>query len=393
MFQKSSVTGKDYIDKVLFGLADEAIISPGWRTNGPLEGDNGLWSVEEDYIDSKGRERKIRMGDYDKRLDLIEKVESNELTLEKALSISGFSGTIIPVYVDPAIIDITRKETPIVELIPRVANRGKSADFNRITALGSTGFQTEDAALSEVNDTIGRKSATIFFQYAVGRVTGPVQAASAEYIDGMNLEVLNKTKQLRYIEEQAFLVGNGTAANTRWSDGSAAVPWNSAAYSGLSLQQEGTSVAAGENVWGTSNNIVDVANGNLALSHIRSGIQQAEQAGGRPKLIITDTVSVRIVKGLMNEFQRLNDTTNFAWGITAITIDGIPVIPSKLMPRTTRQRKILIIDTDVIEARVLQDIVFERLAKTNDSDKFYLKVYETIINKAPEFSAQVIDYA
>ena len=43
-------------------------------------------------------------------------------------------------------------------------------------------------------------------------------------------------------------------------------------------------------------------------------------------------------------------------------------------------RKILIIDTDVIEARVLQDIVFERLAKTNDSDKFYLKVYETIIN-------------
>ena len=374
----------DYVDRAIFKLETSTVISPGARA---------FRYDEQEYIGWDGREHKINVPYGDKRFDLMEKAENEGLTLEKALSISNVSGTLVPVYVDPAIVDITRLYTPTVELIPRVANRGKSADFNRITALGSTGFQAEDAALSETNDTYARKAATIYFQYAVGRVTGPQQAAAGDYVDSMNLEVLNKTKQLRYIEEQAILVGNGSAANTRWSDNSTAAPWNSASYSGLSLQQEGTSVAAGQNLWGTSNNIVDVANAPLSLSHIRTGIQNAQQAGGRPKFMVTDTVTERIVKGLMNEFQRLNDTTKFAWGITSITVDGIPLITSQLMPRTTRQRKILILDTDVIEMRVLQDVVFERLAKTTDSDKFYLKVYESVVNKAPEFSAQVIDYA
>lgn len=374
----------DYIDNEIFRIRDKTMVSPGMRADS--------W-ITKNVGDNNGNEWEVKYAYGDRRLDYLEKALKEDLTLTKALSISGFSGTIIPVYVDPAIIDTTRKETPIVELIPRVATRGKSADFNRLTALGTTGFQAEDAALSETNDTISRKAINVAFCYQVGRVTGPVQAAAAEYVDAMNLEVLNKTKNLRYIEEQAILIGNILMSTGGSGDDSTSSPWNSAGYPGLIAQQEGTTTAAGvTNPWTTSNNIVDANGANLSLAHIRTAIENASQGGGRPKLLVTDLTSITIVKGLMQEQQRMVDTTNFAWGIEAISIDGIPIIPSKFMSRTTRKREILVLDTDVIEMRVLQDIVFERLAKTNDSDKFYLKLYEVLINKAPEFNALVQDY-
>jgi len=51
---------------------------------------------------------------------------------------TGGAGTagyaMIPIYVDPRITDTTRKYTPIVELTPRVANLGTTADYNQLTA-------------------------------------------------------------------------------------------------------------------------------------------------------------------------------------------------------------------------------------------------------------------
>ena len=57
---------------------------------------------------------------------------------QKALTtISGGPGTagqaMIPVYVDPRIVDTTRKYTPLVEMVPRVTNLGITADYNKVT--------------------------------------------------------------------------------------------------------------------------------------------------------------------------------------------------------------------------------------------------------------------
>jgi hypothetical protein len=50
-----------------------------------------------------------------------------------------------------------------------------------------------------------------------------------------------------------------------------------------------------------------------------------------------------------------------------------------------------VLDTNVIEMRVLQDVSYEELAKTNDSVKFMLKCYETLVVKAPQFNHVAID--
>jgi len=79
----------------------------------------------------------------------------------------------IPIYVDPRLVDTTRKETPLVELIPRVTNQGMYAEYNKITAKGSAYTAAEDAALPDVSDTYDRASTAIKFLYSVGRITGP----------------------------------------------------------------------------------------------------------------------------------------------------------------------------------------------------------------------------
>jgi hypothetical protein len=45
----------------------------------------------------------------------------------------------------------------------------------------------------------------------------------------------------------------------------------------------------------------------------------------------------------------------------------------------------------VIEMRVLQDISYEELAKTNDSVPFVLKLYEALVVKAPQFNHVIFD--
>ena len=305
MFGRTS-NFNDVIDKRLFKIEEDSVISPGWTTATRFE--------EVNIGDNEGHEINIMMPYGDKRLEFFEKAVNEEYTLEKALNVTGFAATLIPIYPDPAIVDITRKETPIVEIIPRLGTRGKSVDFNRLTAMGTTGFQAEDASLSEANDTYARKAVNVGYIYQVGRVTGQMQAATEGFVDSMNLEVMNKTKNLRYIEEQAILLGNastGTSGNV--GDGSADAPWNSAAYAGLVPQQEGLTTAAGiTNPWLTSTNIVDVAGGNLSLGHIRTAIEEAEFDGGRPKVLVTDLTSVRQIKGLMRRVQELEAAAKVA---------------------------------------------------------------------------------
>jgi len=83
----------------------------------------------------------------------------------KALNVSGQgAGTagyaLIPVYVDPRIVDRSRKFTPWTELISRVTNQGVTADYNVLTAKGAAVFAAEDAALSDVTDTESRANHT-----------------------------------------------------------------------------------------------------------------------------------------------------------------------------------------------------------------------------------------
>jgi hypothetical protein len=359
------------------------------------------------------------VGRYDIRGDIAEEMgfakavyegqcgnQSNGFSLRKALSTTlatysaGTLPVLIPVYVDPEIIDETRKATPLVELIPRVTNYGKTADFNVITSIGGAQPLGEDAALTEQNDTYTRRSVGIKYLYSVGRVTGPMFAASKQYlasggyVDALSLEVKNKTLALKRLEEAMILLGD-TAAD--WTDPSTSTSYASAySYNGL---YQLISNANSNGLGGSSSYVTDLAGAAISISAIRTAIRTARTAGGEPNLIVTDYATYDAIKALIQDQLRYVSTTTIAWGITTMSFEGIPIIASRFLSTTAGNgskvpqdgKSLFVLDTNVIEMRVLQDVSYEELAKTNDSIKFMLKVYEALVCKAPKFNHVIYD--
>jgi hypothetical protein len=316
--------------------------------------------------------------------------------MQKALGpTTGGAGTagyaLVPVYVDPRIVDVSRKYTPAVEMIPRVTNQGLTADYNRITAKGGAYSAAPDAALPETNDTYERKSTSIKFIYSIGRVLGPMQAAMPSYIlegfqpsgagnmagdvfspagapNAKQTEVLVKARSIKEYEEN--LIFNGSVS-TLATD-----------YDGLEIIQSTT-------------NVTDLSGAALTWDDIENSIETAFSSGGRPKIAFGSGKVISDVRKIMIDALRipaneLSKGADLPYGILPSVVlqtmvGPIPLIPSMFLTNTAGSKKLWFVDTDFVEMRVLQDMTYEDLAHSNDSAKFMLKIYECLINRAPQF--------
>ena len=320
----------------------------------------------------------------------------------KALtSTSGGAGTagyaLVPVYVDPRIVDVSRKYTPLVEMIPRVTNQGLTADYNRVTAKGAAYTAKEDAALPEADDTEERVSKSIKFLYAIGRVTGPAQAAIPSYMmegfqpsgsgltggfspagapNAKQLKVLLSARALKELEENLILNGDSSSDATQ--------------FDGVVTLQSTT-------------NQNDLAAAPLSWDDVEDTVQMAFDDGGRPKLAVASSSALIDLRKLMIDTFRFGPDQLVAGGslpfgippqlVLQTMVGPIPVIPSMYLSNVTGAKQIFFLDTDFIEMRVLQDMTYEDLAHTNDSSKFMLKIYECLIMRAPEFNAFIDNIA
>lgn len=320
----------------------------------------------------------------------------------KALTVvSGGAGTagyaLVPVFVDPRIVDRTRKQTPLVTILPRVTNMGMYADYNVITAKGGGYTAFEDAALPETNTTYDRASTAIKFLYAVGRITGPSFAATPGYtLDGitqsgtpavgvnpfgsaaapnsMQLEVLVKTRELKELEENLIINGNSSTSGISGNP-------NGSEFDGIVALMSTT------NTVGKSTAYIDLADIDLAASY-------AFDDGGFPTIAICDSSTYNdVLKLLSDRIGYMNSQVETEYGFTAIRFNTMAgqllLIPSRFMTTTTGSKAMYLLDPTVWEIRVLQDMTYEELAKVNDSRKFMLKSYETLICRAPAFNASI----
>lgn len=337
----------------------------------------------------------------DLRSELNERLNEGIARLKALSTTAGGAGTagygMIPIYVDPRLVDTTRKETPLVELIPRVTNQGMYAEYNKITAKGSAYTAAEDAALPDVSDTYDRASTAIKFLYSVGRITGPTQAALPSYMlegfqpqggglgnstfgnvaapNAKQLEVLMKARELRELEENLIINGSASTDATQ--------------FDGIVTLQSTT-------------NVVDLSGAALTFDDIESAILYAIQDGGRPKLGVASPSVVNDIRKIIIDTFRYNPADNssgtlpfgIAPSIVLDTMAGrVPVIFSRFLSDTSGAKQIYFLDTDWIEMRVLQDMTYEDLAHVNDSNKFMLKIYECLIMRNTAFNSFIDNIA
>ena len=343
-----------------------------------------------------------KSNDYRPKLNDIMTTNMKSMEAKALGPTTGGIGTagyaLVPVYVDPRIVDQSRKWTPLVELIPRVTNQGLTADYNVITAKGAAYTALADAALPETDDTYDRASTSIKYLYSVGRVLGPMQAAMPSYmVEGFNpsgngmgngsfanagapnakqIEVLMKARSLKELEENLIINGDASTDTTQ--------------FSGIVTLQ------------GTTNQ-TDLSAAALTWDDVEESVQNAFDDGGRPKLAIASSSVVTDLRKIMiDTFNfRPSDLTAGAtlpFGIPAqlvlqTMVGPIPVIPSQYLSNMSGAKQIFFLDTDFIEMRVLQDMTYEELARTNDSSKFMLKIYECLIMRSIGFNSFIDNIA
>lgn len=290
-------------------------------------------------------------------------------TLHKAVNVGAASGAagyaLTPIVWDRDVVDITRRLTPLLTLIPKVTNKGKVAQYYRITARGAAGWGAEDPALAESDDTKEEASTSIKYLRVTGRVTGVAQIAGAHFESSMQREVINKTASMNEAIEEMILTGNN-ATNQYQPDG---------------LQQ-----------LLTANNTA--VGGAISLSDVTELVNQCFIDKGAPNLIITDPFTATdLIEQQMDYVRYTDPNITIAFGLQVPSIQTvvgrIPMLISQFMPATTGARRVFCINTNFVQRRVLQDITFERLAKTSDSERFYLKTYSTLINKFVEGMGQL----
>ena len=317
---------------------------------------------------------------------------------------AGTLPVLIPVYIDPEIVDLTRRATPLVELVPRVTNYGLTANYNQLTTITTAQAIAEDGALNEQNDAYTRRTVAIKTLVSVGRVTEQMIEASRPYlssggyVDALSLDVRAKTLSLRRLQEAMILLGDAT---TNWTE-----PVNSttitAAYSYDGLYNLITGAnASGLALGGSTSYRTDKAAAALGITDIRTAIRTCRTAGGEPNLMVCDYATYDEIKTLIQDQLRYISTQNIAWGITTLSFEGIPIIASRFLSTTAGTgamtpytgRSIFVLDTNVIEMRVLRDVTYEELAQTNLSKKFVLSVFETLIVKAPQFNHVLYGYS
>jgi len=373
------------------------IVAKGFNYGGAYSQSFGLLGDQTIYADpwngvdirTQGTPEQPSLKDYAMRgMDIQAKALS---TTSGGVGTAGYA--MVPIYVDQMVTDRSRKYTPLVELVRRVSNQGMTADYDVLTAKGGAVTAVQDAALAETNDTWDRASVSMKFLYSVGRVTGPMQASMPSYMltgftptgagnapgtvfgsagapNAKQMEVLVKARSMQELQEN--LIINGTIST------------DATQFDGIVAQQSTT-------------NVVDLANTALEYDDIETAAQYAFDNGGRPTLAVGSSSAVADVRKILIDTYRYSPAdmgvgTTLPFGVpSAIRLDTmvgpIPLIPSMYLSNVSGAKQIYFLDMNEIEMRVLQDMTYEDLAHTNDSQKFMLKIYEALVMRAPTFNS------
>ena len=342
-----------------------------------------------------------KLNGVDMREELKARYEAGKKIVEaKAMNTTtGGAGTagyaLIPVSVDSRITDISRKYTPMIEVTPRETNIGITADYNILQTKGGAFTAAESSALSETNDTYDRASKSIKYLYAVGKITGPANAAIPPYMlegfqssgegyvgssfqnvnapTGMQAEVLTKARALKELEENLFWNGNSTTSGVTGNP-------NGTEFDGIISQQSTTN----------QNDVSDY----LGWDDIEDTMQYAFDDGGRPNVAGAGSAVVKDIRKIMRDQGRytMGQSQDLEFGVPSriimdTMVGPVPVLPSMYLTNVSGAKQLFMLDMNTIAFRVLQDTMYEELAKTNDEKKFMLKQYETLVVKAPSFNA------
>jgi len=132
----------------------------------------------------------------------------------KALTTAEGTGTIIPEKLDPELVELANKVTPLRKLLRRQTWNTNSYAWNVRSALAAAGFYNESDTFSAGNSTYARRTSEICMIKNEGQVSNLLIKTTGGYIDALAAEIEGATEGLAQAEERALIMGNYNATYT-----------------------------------------------------------------------------------------------------------------------------------------------------------------------------------
>jgi hypothetical protein len=278
------------------------------------------------------------------------------MTVEGALStLTASTGNyLVPTVVDPVVRDYIQKATPILNLVTRVSWPTQTYYIRKRTALPTATWSADGGSLPTATmSQYTMVAKPVKFLYTRGEVTGPLIAASGGVVNALQTEI-----QIHSAE-----IAEKLATDIISADGSPAEE-----IEGMLTQIPATAVTAASTEGGT----LDVSARNPKVLTLAMLDEALDMTKNEADVILCSPAVKRKISALLQSQQRFNDTTVIGGGFRVKTYDGVAIVSDAHWNDDTQ-----IIFYRVRDAKLLvnQDFTYEPLAKTKDSEDFFIKAY------------------
>jgi len=298
---------------------------------------------------------------------------------------------------EAVITKIDMKGTPLRKRWPRVPANGLTHEYTQRTSLGSpsTSFYADGALPQDGNTRYLRKGKQIKALGEVGRVTGLMIAGGRSFADQLALEQQARMTSVLQAEEAALHFGDATTPTlVPNGDGTSTVQYLE--FDGIEriIRQEGGIVVDAS---------VGFSSAKLDIPIINAVLQAIYDANGEPTAIEVGSREKRFFNELLQSAVRVNGDgvvhVERQLGVSVMYYDSdfgsLPIIPSRyIKPDGSAKTKMFVYcekteAENIIEVAELQSIGSQPLAKIDDSERFMVNEYQTLVCRAPQWNAMV----
>ena len=269
--------------------------------------------------------------------------------IERALStLSTSTGSyLIPEVIDPVIRDYIYRETPLLNVVTHKPWPTQTYTIRRRTGVPTATWAADGAALpSASNSAYTKDTKTVKFLYTRGEVTGPMIVAAAGTVNALQEEIRVSSREIARMLTASICTGDESPAEE---------------ISGILNQvpagtpgDQGGTIASGAQ---------------LKLSTLDEAI---DATLGEGNVILCSRKIRRKINSLLQAQQRFNDTIDVGGGFRVPTYDGIPILSDLNWETNT---DIIIFNREDAKLLVNQDFMYTPLAKTKDSEDYFIKGY------------------
>jgi hypothetical protein len=276
--------------------------------------------------------------------------------VKKAMDTSAFS---LPIFVSPDVYVSSGQNTPLADMIPRVAVQEETVEADEQTAVGSVSAFGETGPYPESDDTYANHSYSVVPYGRESEVTDLVQLAASSLRSTRSTTEEAMMRAMRQYEETQMIQGTN-------ADGSG--------FEGFEDLISTTSPDL----------TTDLTGSTISVDDIYDAMETLERQGANLDSVVhitTHSVLTDLKKELddFTRFESPGDELDF--GFRSLMVDGTPVLKSHGVNNSAGSRDLWSVDLSGWYMGMLQDATLHPLAKTGPTETFAVDAYGTLVGE------------